>query len=885
MPLQITGTLKSNVWTTAMGDGSLAAPSYTFSNNSTVGMYRAGTSLAFAASGANTMVVSGNGTLTVGNVALGPSGFSGNRVMGPWIARNSAADNNWHAVAWSPELSLFAAVAYSGTGNRVMTSPDGYVWTSRVSASDSVWTSIVWVPAPLKLFVAVGFSVACTSPDGVTWTTRTASASQFYGLAWSPSLSLLVAVGQTNGLGFMSSPDGVTWTTRTTPGDKGWQGVAWAPSLGLFAAVGVSGTGNRIATSSNGVNWTLRTSPADNNWVGIAWSPELGLFAATSITGTGNRAMTSSNGIDWVLRATPSDQEWRSLLWLSDLGAFVAVAFGGGYAGVGNKVMYSYDGITWTTSTKTSSVSLDNNWLGATYSPELKRLAVVGQSGTGNRVMTAEVLDPVGSAQTPLMRFAARANTGLYSAAANTLSIAAGGVGVMDVAPDGVRISGRPAGGLGTWTAQTSAADNNWTNIAWSPTLKMFAAVTNTGTTNRVQTSIDGLTWVIRTTPNLDLYGIRWGNGLFVAVGTSAIVTSSDGITWTSRTVPAAINYRGVAWSPSLSIFAAVALTGTNNRVATSADGITWIARTPASNNDWIDIEWSPQLGLFAAVANTGTNTRIQTSVDGINWVTRTTPDSDWRSIVWSAERGVFVVIGTGSLAMVSNDGITWTTRIVSNSLWVSVTWAPEIGLFLAASYNGTSMYSYDGTSWTLWPGGPGNAWAAVAWSPGLNRFAVVGQSGTGNRVMTADGILTNQGGNLAVSGILTSANPWIRGRFTSTAAPSYIPMTLLQGSGISVTNSTYLYPPVAGRYVVGFNSIFNSSSVRNDLYIRLNGADLVDTLSEDSTTGYHYRGASTIVYLYPTDYIQFFVGAGGTTYPPTAATGEWSNFYMALIS
>ena len=82
MPLQITGTI-SNVWTTAMGDGSLAAPSYTFSNNSTVGMYRAGTSLAFAASGANTMVVSGNGTLTVGNVALGPSGFSGNRVMGP----------------------------------------------------------------------------------------------------------------------------------------------------------------------------------------------------------------------------------------------------------------------------------------------------------------------------------------------------------------------------------------------------------------------------------------------------------------------------------------------------------------------------------------------------------------------------------------------------------------------------------------------------------------------------------------------------------------------------------------------------------------------------------------------------------------------------------
>ena len=195
-------------------------------------------------------------------------------------------------------------------------------------------------------------------------------------------------------------------------------------------------------------------------------------------------------------------------------------------------------------------------------------------------------------------------------------------------------------------------------------------------------------------------------------------------------------------------------------------------------------------------------------------------------------------------------------------------------------------MVSRDGITWTTKATlSTDYQWTSVAWSPELNRAVAVSDSAVAGSVMTADATLVNQGGNLAVSGILTSANPWIRGRFTSTAAPAYIPMTLLQGSGISVTNSTYLYPPVAGRYVVGFNSIFNSSSVRNDLYIRLNGADLVDTLSEDATTGHHYRGASTIVYLYPTDYIQFFVGAGGTTYPPTAATGEWSNFYMALIS
>ena len=39
-----------------------------------------------------------------------------------WITRANPADNNWDSVCWSPELSLFVAVAYSGTGNRVMTS-------------------------------------------------------------------------------------------------------------------------------------------------------------------------------------------------------------------------------------------------------------------------------------------------------------------------------------------------------------------------------------------------------------------------------------------------------------------------------------------------------------------------------------------------------------------------------------------------------------------------------------------------------------------------------------------------------------------------------------------------------------------------------------------
>src|SRR6185503_21212995 len=74
-----------------------------------------------------------------------------------WTIRTSAVDNSWRDVTWSPQLGLFAAVAQSGTGDRVMTSPDGITWTARVSAVDTSWQSITWSPQ-LGLFATVASS-------------------------------------------------------------------------------------------------------------------------------------------------------------------------------------------------------------------------------------------------------------------------------------------------------------------------------------------------------------------------------------------------------------------------------------------------------------------------------------------------------------------------------------------------------------------------------------------------------------------------------------------------------------------------------------------------------------------------------------------------------
>ena len=218
-----------------------------------------------------------------------------------WLiqATPANADNDWASIAWSPELGLFAAVAITGVGNRVMTSPDGVNWTIQVSAADNDWNAIAWSPE-LGLFVAVAGSGVgnrvMTSPDGVNWTIRASAANNAWNaIAWSPELGLFVAVaGSGVGNRVMTSPDGVNWTIRASAANNVWNAITWSPEFRLFMATALTGIDNEIMSSTDGINWTSRVNAANNGWTGIAWSPELRLFVTVAENGVGNRAMTSS---------------------------------------------------------------------------------------------------------------------------------------------------------------------------------------------------------------------------------------------------------------------------------------------------------------------------------------------------------------------------------------------------------------------------------------------------------------------------------------------------------------------------------------------------------------------------------------------------------------
>ena len=250
--------------------------------------------------------------------------------LGAFTSRTSAADNNWYSVCYGN--GIFVAVSSSGTGNRVMTSPDGIEWKSRTPAADNDWRGVTYGNG---IFVAVA----------ITGT----------------------------GNRVMTSTDGIEWKSRESAADNNWHSVCYGN--GLFVAVAATGTGNRVMTSPDGIEWKSRTSAADNNWFGITYGNSL--FVAVAVSGTGNRVMTSPDGITWTSRTSAADNEWRSVCYGN--GLFVAVS----ESGTGKRVMTSPDGITWTSRTSAA----DNGWRSVCYGNGL--FVAVAITGTGNRVMTS----------------------------------------------------------------------------------------------------------------------------------------------------------------------------------------------------------------------------------------------------------------------------------------------------------------------------------------------------------------------------------------------------------------------------------------------------------------------------------------------------------------
>jgi hypothetical protein len=282
-----------------------------------------------------------------------------------WEAQASAADNEWYGVCYGN--GLFVAVGYTGTLNRVMTSPDGINWTIGVTPVDIQWRAVCYADG---LFVAVAntgtTNRVMTSPDGITWTLQTSVNRAHNDICYAEGL-FVACLGGGTGTRIVTSPDGVNWTFRTTPVDNVWFAICYGN--GLFVAVSTSGTGNRVMTSPDGITWTSRTSAEDNDWRGVCYGN--GLFVAVAFDGT-NRLMTSPDGITWTARSMAA-YGWNRVIYAN--GHFIAVT--------GSAIGISKDGINWTYRTNPTGNATRNVTFGNGI------FVAVASSGTGDRVITS----------------------------------------------------------------------------------------------------------------------------------------------------------------------------------------------------------------------------------------------------------------------------------------------------------------------------------------------------------------------------------------------------------------------------------------------------------------------------------------------------------------
>jgi len=296
-----------------------------------------------------------------------------------WVSRTASIANNWRCVTYGN--GLFVAVAASGTGNRVMTSPDGINWTTRNSPADFTWSSVTYGNG---LFVAVaqnglnGTSVM-TSQDGISWTLGSLTSTTWHGVTFGNGR--FVAVAESGAV--VTSDNGTTWTSSTPPGaitNPVWHSVTYGNGRFVAVARSASSTGNRAMTSQDGINWTAgNTTLLDNNWRNVTYGNGLFVAVARSASSNASRVMTSINGTDWIPRTPASNTDWFSVTYGN--GLFVAV--GNNSTGVLERVMTSPDGINWTAQTSAAQ----NSWQSVTYANGI--FVAVSNDGGNDRVMTS----------------------------------------------------------------------------------------------------------------------------------------------------------------------------------------------------------------------------------------------------------------------------------------------------------------------------------------------------------------------------------------------------------------------------------------------------------------------------------------------------------------
>jgi hypothetical protein len=309
----------------------------------------------------------------------------------------------------------------------------------------------------------------------------------------------------------------------------------------------------------------------------------------------------------------------------------------------------------------------------------------------------------------------------------------------------------------------------------------------------------------------LNLYGLAYGNGVYVAVGgvsgSATCVSAATPIlatNWINRTITAlstgyysAVTY-GAGGSASGTF---VAINYNGNVTSTSINGNTWTAGgTLPSTTTWTSVAYGNN--RFVALAATGA---VAYSVNyGANWYASPACAGTIVSVLsstytWTQVRyaqGVFFAIAQGNVAATSPDGITWTVRAMPSS----TNWS---GIAFGNPSNLSSNYIGAQPLWAAVSSTSGTAAGSIrTGAQPLGRMKVASNAITEIRVIEPGSNFSK--GN--VSATTASTNVFTVDDTTglSTSLANNQPIEFSVASGGVSLNTTY--------YVIGSSVVANTS-------------------------------------------------------------------------
>jgi hypothetical protein len=481
-------------------------------------------------------------------VATGNSGIICNSFDGAkWTKVLSGTAEHLRGSAFG--RGTFVAVGDNGT---ILTSSDGATWTPRISPTNSDIYSVTYAPYG---FVAVGEAgTTLLSTDAVTWV-ATQRATDTILNSVSNMNGIAVAVGDLGTI--ISSQDGLVWTRRSLAILDSLNSVCVAN--GIFHVVGDSGA---YYTSTNGSLWSASNIGNNGNILAI------GALGSTIVAASDDGLIVSKQSTgSWNLRTIGLPNYKSAIAYGND--RFVVTGSG--------RPVYSFDGVTWTDATTTST---DQAVLFSSG-----RFVSVGSSGSIRTSTTGATWTSVTSRTTSSLFGITDGARGL---------VAVGDAGAVVASADG-----------SNWTLRAAPTSQRLYAVGYG--FGRYVAVGNGGT---IVTSTDGIAWASVSTAlerSDYLRAIFFDDNLgFITVGGSGLcLRSSDGITWQRVDLNTKSTLYGVA-----RIGGRFCIVGAGGALFMSTDGRAWIRQVPITSRDLFGAvavgDTSVLVGSFGAILRSG---------------------------------------------------------------------------------------------------------------------------------------------------------------------------------------------------------------------------------------------------------------------------------------